>query len=207
MFLKKSILVGLGVTFGLLTTGLVSHASSYTVHQGDTVSNIAQTYGTSINAIANENKLSDPNVIYVGEELTIGEKETQQSMQTAQQPVEQNQQPQQVQQPVQKQVQQPVQQPQQNQSQEVSQNNSQSSQSSQATTSGSSAENQIAQAESGGSWTAQNGRYVGRFQLDASYLHGDYSPANQEKVFHQYCDQRYGSVQNALSFRESHGWY
>ena len=117
MFLKKSILVGLGVTFGLLTTGLVSQASSYTVQQGDTVSKIAQTYGTTINAIANENQLSDPNVIYVGEELTIGEKEVQQSTQVAQQPVEQNQQPQQVQQPVQK--------PQQNQSQEVSPNNSQ----------------------------------------------------------------------------------
>ena len=117
MFLKKSILVGLGVTFGLLTTGLVSQASSYTVQQGDTVSKIAQTYGTTINAIANENQLSDPNVIYVGEELTIGEKEVQQSTQVAQQPVEQNQQPQQVQQPVQK--------PQQNQSQEVSQNNNQ----------------------------------------------------------------------------------
>ena len=117
MFLKKSILVGLGVTFGLLTTGLVSQASSYTVQQGDTVSKIAQTYGTTINAIANENQLSDPNVIYVGEELTIGEKEVQQSTQVAQLPVEQNQQPQQVQQPVQK--------PQQNQSQEVSQNNNQ----------------------------------------------------------------------------------
>ena len=122
MFLKKSILVGLGVTFGLLTTGLVSQASSYKVHQGDTVSKIAQTYGTSINAIANENKLSNPNVIYVGEELTIGEKEAQQPAKTVQQPVEQNQQPQQVQQA----VQQPVQKPQQNQSQEVSQNNSQS---------------------------------------------------------------------------------
>jgi len=143
--------------------------------------------------------LSNPNVIYVGEELTIGEKEAQQTAKTVQQPVEQNQQLQQVQQPVQK--------PQQNQSQEVSQNNNQASQSSQTTTSGSYAENQIAQAESGGSWTAQNSRYYGKFQLDSSYLHGDYSPANQEKVFHQYCNQRYGSVQNALSFRESHGWY
>lgn len=113
MILKKSILVGLGVTFGLLTTSLVSHASSYTVQQGDTVSNIAQTYGTSINAIANENQLSNPNVIYVGEKLTIGEEETKQSTQ----PVEQSQQSQQ--------VKQPVQQPQQNQSQEVSQNNNQ----------------------------------------------------------------------------------
>lgn len=159
MILKKSILVGLGVTFGLLTTGLVSQASSYTVQQGDTVSNIAQTYGTTINAIANENQLSNPNVIYVGEELTIGEKEVQQSTQVAQQPVEQNQQPQQVQQPVQK--------PQQNQSQEVSPNNNQNysggsdvssvAQEMQSRTGVSASEwTQIIQRESGGDPTAQN---------------------------------------------------
>lgn len=69
------------------------------------------------------------------------------------------------------------------------------------------AANAIAEAESGGSWTAQNGRYYGKYQLDISYLHGDLSPANQERVFQQYCNQRYGSVQNALAFREAHGWY
>lgn len=69
------------------------------------------------------------------------------------------------------------------------------------------AANAIAQAESGGSYTAQNGRYYGKYQLDISYLHGNLSPANQDRVFQQYCDQRYGSVQNALAFREAHGWY
>ena len=71
----------------------------------------------------------------------------------------------------------------------------------------SSAATQIAQAESGGSYTAQNGRYYGMYQLDRSYLHGDYSPANQERVFRQYCQQRYGSVNGALAFRQQHGWY
>ena len=71
----------------------------------------------------------------------------------------------------------------------------------------SSAAIQIAQAESGGSYTAQNGRYYGIYQLDRSYLHGDYSPANQERVFRQYCQQRYGSVNGALAFRQQHGWY
>lgn len=65
----------------------------------------------------------------------------------------------------------------------------------------------IAQAESGGSYTARNGRYYGKYQLDISYLHGDLSPANQERVFIQYCDQRYGSIENALIFRETHNWY
>lgn len=46
--------------------------------------------------------------------------------------------------------------------------------------------------ESGGSYTATNGRYIGR-QLDASYLNGDYSAANQERVAEQYVTSRYGS--------------
>lgn len=71
----------------------------------------------------------------------------------------------------------------------------------------SSAASQIAQAESGGSYTAQNSKYYGKYQLDRSYLHGDYSPANQERVFRQYCQQRYGSVNGALAFRQQHGWY
>ena len=71
----------------------------------------------------------------------------------------------------------------------------------------SSAAEQIAQAESGGSYTAQNDKYYGKYQLDRSYLHGDYSPANQERVFRQYCKQRYGSVNGALAFRQQHGWY
>lgn len=71
----------------------------------------------------------------------------------------------------------------------------------------SSAAEQIAQAESGGSYTAQSYKYYGKYQLDRSYLHGDYSPANQERVFRQYCIQRYGSVNEALTFRQQHGWY
>ena len=72
-----------------------------------------------------------------------------------------------------------------------------------------SAKEQIAQAESGGSYTAVNpstGAY-GKYQLLPQYLHGDYSPANQERVFQQYCKQRYGGVAQALSFRQAHGWY
>lgn len=73
----------------------------------------------------------------------------------------------------------------------------------------SSAKEQIAQAESGGSYTAVNastGAY-GKYQLLPQYLHGDYSPANQERVFQQYCSQRYGGEAQALSFRQAHGWY
>ncbi|EGP4937807.1 peptidase M23, partial [Enterococcus faecium] len=65
----------------------------------------------------------------------------------------------------------------------------------------------IAQKESSGSYTATNGRYIGRYQLDSSYLNGDYSAANQEKVAEQYVASRYGSWEAAKAFWEANGWY
>ncbi|MGM9892145.1 LysM peptidoglycan-binding domain-containing protein [Limosilactobacillus sp.] len=65
----------------------------------------------------------------------------------------------------------------------------------------------IAQRESGGSYTATNGQYIGKYQLSASYLNGDYSAANQERVADQYVASRYGSWTAAQSFWQSHGWY
>ena len=41
------------------------------------------------------------------------------------------------------------------------------------------AKNWIAMRESGGSYSARNGQYIGKYQLSASYLNGDYSEANQ----------------------------
>ncbi|MDD7306712.1 MAG: SH3 domain-containing protein [Peptoniphilaceae bacterium] len=71
----------------------------------------------------------------------------------------------------------------------------------------SSAKEIIAQRESGGSYNARNGQYIGRYQLSASYLNGDYSPANQERVADNYVAQRYGSWENALAFWNNNGWY
>ena len=65
----------------------------------------------------------------------------------------------------------------------------------------------ITQKESGGSYTAKNGNYYGKYQLSISYLNGDLSAANQEKVADQYVASRYGSWTAAQSFWESHGWY
>ena len=47
----------------------------------------------------------------------------------------------------------------------------------------------------------------GRYQLSASYLNGDYSPANQERVADQYVAGRYGSWDAAKSFWLANGWY
>lgn len=65
----------------------------------------------------------------------------------------------------------------------------------------------IAQRESGGSYTAQNGQYYGRYQLSLSYLNGDLSPANQENTANRYVQNRYGSWTTAQKFWQANGWY
>lgn len=61
--------------------------------------------------------------------------------------------------------------------------------------------------ESRGSYTAQNGRYYGKYQLDLAYLGGDLSPAHQDEVADQYVATRYGSWTAAQQFWMANGWY
>lgn len=65
----------------------------------------------------------------------------------------------------------------------------------------------IVSKESGGSYNATNGRYFGAYQLDISYLNGDLSQENQDRVAEQYVSNRYGSWENAAAHWQSHGWY
>ncbi|MEB3364183.1 hypothetical protein [uncultured Lactobacillus sp.] len=65
----------------------------------------------------------------------------------------------------------------------------------------------IASRESGGSYSAQNGQYIGKYQLSAAYLNGDYSAANQERVADNYVAGRYGSWAAAKQFWLANGWY
>ena len=78
-----------------------------------------------------------------------------------------------------------------------------------ATGSDAEAKEWIAQHESGGDYNITNpsGRYIGKFQLDRSYLNGDHSPANQEKVAEEYVAERYGSWTQAKAHWQSKGWY
>ena len=71
------------------------------------------------------------------------------------------------------------------------------------------AKEEIARRESGGDYNAMSktGKYVGRYQLTNTYLNGDYSPENQEKVADEYVKNRYGSWEAALAFHNAHGWY
>ena len=90
---------------------------------------------------------------------------------------------------------------------QITSNTSASSYTSSATGSEASAKAWIASRESGGSYSASNGQYVGKYQLSASYLNGDYSAANQERVADNYVKSRYGSWSAAKSFWQANGWY
>lgn len=78
-----------------------------------------------------------------------------------------------------------------------------------ATGSEAEARNYISYKESTNNYNARSasGKYIGRWQLDRSYLNGDYSPANQDRVVEKYVKNRYGSWANAKKHHLSHNWY
>ncbi|MEO2687052.1 peptidase M23, partial [Enterococcus faecium] len=140
------------------------------------------------------------NLIYSGQQLTIP---TEGSAQAAAEPQAAVQEaPVQAEQPV---VQETVQT--ETQAAPVAETQSAATETTTTATSTNAAKEWIAQKESSGSYTATNGRYIGRYQLDSSYLNGDYSAANQEKVAEQYVASRYGSWEAAKAFWEANGWY
>ena len=47
--------------------------ATYTVKKGDTLSEIAKQYGTTYQDIAKSNGISNPNLIYAGQTLKIGD--------------------------------------------------------------------------------------------------------------------------------------
>lgn len=216
----KTLLTGAMMCAGVLGVSAMAQTTAHAdtlvdahtvqVQAGDTLSGIAQRRGTTVDHLVQVNHIQNPNLILVGDTLKLddaGQESTQAApaaVQTQVQPQAQQQQTQQTQQTQQsQQVQQQAQQTQPAQTANYGGGNGNYSSSLNADA----AANAIAQAESGGSYTAQNGRYYGKYQLDRAYLGGDLSPQHQDEVFQQYCNQRYGSIQGALSFRQAHGWY
>lgn len=185
-------------TAGLLFVGQskASAATTYTVATGDTLSTIAQKFAGNtdlVNQIATTNNIQDINMIFVGEQLTIDTDQTATPVQTTTPVV--------VAQPAAVQTPAPV-----VQAQPTVQATPVQQTAAVAPTT-SSAKEWIAQKESGGSYSARNGQVIGRYQLTASYLNGDYSAANQDRVADQYVTSRYGSWDAAKSFWLSNGWY
>jgi len=176
--------------------GQASAATTYTVTTGDTLSSISNKFAGNndlVDSIAKNNSISNINLIYVGEQLTIDADTTASTTTQAAAPVAQTTTP-----VATTQTAAPV--------QAATVTPAATTTTATAATTRSSKE-WIAQKESGGSYTATNGQLIGRYQLSASYLNGDYSAANQEKVADQYVTSRYGSWDAAKSFWLSNGWY
>ena len=208
----KTLLFGTTLAAGAaFFMGTTAHADeAYTVQSGDTLSTISQKYvgdNSLINAIAESNSISDINLIYSGQQLTIpteGSAQAAAEPQAAVQEAPVQAEPVQAEQPV---VQETVQTETQAAPVAEIQSAPAATETTTTATSTNAAKEWIAQKESSGSYTATNGRYIGRYQLDSSYLNGDYSAANQEKVAEQYVASRYGSWEAAKAFWEANVWY
>lgn len=206
----KTTLAGVAALFAVFAPSFVSaqESSTYTVKEGDTLSEIAETHNTTVEKLAENNHIDNIHLIYVGQELVIdgpvapaatpapttyaapaAQDETVSAPVVETTEVEET----------------PV------VSETVAEETVASTEVSApaATVSGSEAEAKewIAQKESGGSYTATNGRYIGRYQLTDSYLNGDYSAENQERVADAYVAGRYGSWTAAKNFWLNNGWY
>lgn len=212
--MKKTSILGLSLLSLGLVVGLGTEAKAeevtengktyWKVESGDTLSEIGAKYNLDFTNIHKVNKgvVADPNVIFVGDKLLLPLDENGklvEQVNTTEPDIEvQYNEPVTPEQPVvveQEVVEQPV---------VVAEVPAPVVE---VPADSSSAKEWIAQRESSGSYDATNGQYIGRYQLSASYLNGDYSPANQERVADEYVAGRYGSWENAKSFWLANGWY
>ena len=200
----KTGLVGVAAALAFLAPSLTfaQETTTYTVKSGDTLSGIAEKYNTTVEKLAEKNKIKDIHLIYVDQVLVIdGEAPATSTTSTAT-------------------AEAPVVAPAATEtttyeapaaSVTVAEETVATTETSASTStvSGSEAEAKewIAQKESGGSYTATNGRYIGRYQLTDSYLNGDHSAENQERVADAYVAGRYGSWTAAKNFWLNNGWY
>lgn len=193
----KTTLAGVAALFAVFAPSFVSaqESSTYTVKEGDTLSEIAETHNTTVEKLAENNHIDNIHLIYVGQELVIvgpvapvASAPTTYAAPAAQDetvsaPVAEEETP------------------------VVSETVAEETVASTVSGSEAEAKEWIAQKESGGSYTATNGRYIGRYQLTDSYLNGDYSAENQERVADAYVAGRYGSWTAAKNFWLNNGWY
>ena len=203
----KTGLVGVAAALAFLAPSLTfaQETTTYTVKSGDTLSGIAEKYNTTVEKLAEKNKIKDIHLIYVDQVLVIdGEAPATSTTSTTSAATAEA----------------PVAAPAASEattyeapaaSVTVAEETVATTETSASTStvSGSEAEAKewIAQKESGGSYTATNGRYIGRYQLTDSYLNGDYSAENQERVADAYVAGRYGSWTEAKNFWLNNGWY
>lgn len=193
----KTTIAGVAALLAFFAPSLASaqETVTYTVKSGDTLSEIAEKYNTTAEKLAAKNNIKDIHLIYVDQVLVIEgtastaapAATTEETAPVATETVEES--------------------PAATTTYEAPA--AESNTVAASTVSGSEAEAKewIAQKESGGSYTATNGQYIGRYQLTDSYLNGDYSAENQERVADAYVAGRYGSWTAAKNFWLNNGWY
>lgn len=199
----KTTLAGVAALFAVFAPSFVSaqESSTYTVKEGDTLSEIAETHNTTVEKLAENNHIDNIHLIYVGQELVIDgpvAPAVTPAPTTYEAPAAQDET-----------VSAPVVETTEVEEETPAVSETVAEETVASTVSGSEAEAKewIAQKESGGSYTATNGRYIGRYQLTDSYLNGDYSAENQERVADAYVAGRYGSWSAAKNFWLNNGWY
>ena len=203
----KTKLAGFAVVLAFLAPSLTfaQETKTYTVKPGDTLSEIAETYNTTVEKLAKLNNIKNVDLIFIDQVLVIDGAAPVAETTTTEAPVAEVEETPAVAETVVEETtyeetyEAPAQAPVATESYSAPA----------ATVSGSEAEAKewIAQKESGGSYTATNGRYIGRYQLTDSYLNGDYSAENQERVADAYVAGRYGSWTAAKNFWLNNGWY
>ena len=207
----KTTLAGVAALFAVFAPSFVSaqESSTYTVKEGDTLSEIAETHNTTVEKLAENNHIDNVHLIYVGQELVIDgpvAPVATPAPATYAAPAAQDET---VSAPVAETTEVAEEAP--VASAPAAEETVAAAETSApaATVSGSEAEAKewIAQKESGGSYTATNGQYIGRYQLTDSYLNGDYSAENQERVEDAYVAGRYVSWSAAKNFWLNNGWY
>ena len=198
----KTTIAGVATLLAFFTPSLASaqETVTYTVKSGDTLSEIAEKYNTTVEKLAAKNNIKDIHLIFVDQVLVIEGTAPSTATATAAASTTTYEAP--------------------AAAEEVTETTTyeapaapaapaaESNTAAASTVSGSEAEAKewIAQKESGGSYTATNGRYIGRYQLTDSYLNGDYSAENQERVADAYVAGRYGSWTAAKNFWLNNGW-
>ena len=199
----KTTLAGVAALFAVFAPSFVSaqESSTYTVKEGDTLSEIAETHNTTVEKLAENNHIDNIHLIYVGQELVIdgpvAPAATPAPATYAAPAVQDETVSATVAETTEVEEENPV----------VSETVAEETVASTVSGSEAEAKEWIAQKESGGSYTATNGRYIGRYQLTDSYLNGDYSAENQERVADAYVAGRYGSWTAAKNFWLNNGWY
>lgn len=230
MNLNKVLLSAATVVGFTAATAAAANADTVTVNAGDTLSHIASRNNTTVEALQQLNNLENINLIFPGQKIEVGgqAQTVEQAPVVVAQPA-QTTQAAQAQAVAQAQAKAAVEA--QQAAQAVAQAQAAAQQAAQAAAVQQAAQGQsytvaqqpttnttgngdeaaarewIAGKESGGSYTVTNGQYIGKYQLSASYLNGDYSAENQERVANNYVSSRYGSWTNAKQHWLQNGWY